>query len=99
MVAGGGEDVVVASTAHPHLIFLTACVDVSLESEVFQNEWGMVLIQELHKVKYPSSGLETRTGLNEEKKYITILSHPDFRGPKPGRKHNHQVCWDQVSHI
>jgi hypothetical protein len=28
-----------------------------------------------------------------------ILSHPDFRGPKPGREHNHQVCWDQVSHI
>jgi hypothetical protein len=27
------------------------------------------------------------------------LSHPGFRGPKPGRKHNHQVCWDQVSHI
>jgi hypothetical protein len=20
-------------------------------------------------------------------------------GPKPGREHNHQVCWDQVSHI
>jgi hypothetical protein len=20
------------------------------------------------------------------------LSHPDFRGPKPGREHNHQVC-------
>jgi hypothetical protein len=27
------------------------------------------------------------------------LSHPGFRGPKPGREHNHQVCWDQVSHI
>jgi hypothetical protein len=27
------------------------------------------------------------------------LSHADFRGPKPGREHNHQVCWDQVSHI
>jgi hypothetical protein len=27
------------------------------------------------------------------------VSHPDFRGPKPGREHNHQVCWDQVSHI
>jgi hypothetical protein len=27
------------------------------------------------------------------------LSHPDFRGPKPGREHKHQVCWDQVSHI
>jgi hypothetical protein len=27
------------------------------------------------------------------------LSHPDFRGPKPRREHNHQVCWDQVSHI
>jgi hypothetical protein len=30
---------------------------------------------------------------------VEILSHPDFRGPKPGREHNHQVCWDQVSHI
>jgi hypothetical protein len=28
-----------------------------------------------------------------------LVSHPDFRGPKPGREHNHQVCWDQVSHI
>jgi hypothetical protein len=27
------------------------------------------------------------------------LSHPGFRGKKPGREHNHQVCWDQVSHI
>jgi transposase InsO family protein len=30
---------------------------------------------------------------------LGYVSHPDFRGPKPGRKHNHQVCWDQVSHI
>jgi hypothetical protein len=30
---------------------------------------------------------------------IPLLSHPDFRGPKPGREHKHQVCWDQVSHI
>jgi hypothetical protein len=30
---------------------------------------------------------------------ITKLSHPDFRGPKPGCEHKHQVCWDQVSHI
>jgi hypothetical protein len=27
------------------------------------------------------------------------LSHPDFGAPKPGREHNHQVCWDQDSHI
>jgi hypothetical protein len=27
------------------------------------------------------------------------MSHPGFRGPKPGSEHNHQVCWDQVSHI
>jgi hypothetical protein len=27
------------------------------------------------------------------------VSHPGFRGPKPGREHNHQVCWDQISHI
>jgi hypothetical protein len=30
---------------------------------------------------------------------LGTLSHPDFRDPKPGREHNHQVCWDQVSHI
>jgi hypothetical protein len=34
------------------------------------------------------------------KKHLPFfLSHPDFRDPKPGREHNHQVCWDQVSHI
>jgi hypothetical protein len=27
------------------------------------------------------------------------LSHPDFGAPRPGCEHNHQVCWDQVSHI
>jgi hypothetical protein len=27
------------------------------------------------------------------------LSHPGFGAPRPGREHNHQVCWDQVSHI
>jgi hypothetical protein len=27
------------------------------------------------------------------------LSHPDFGAPRPGREHNLQVCWDQVSHI
>jgi hypothetical protein len=27
------------------------------------------------------------------------VSHPDFGAPRPGREHNHQVCWDQVSHI
>jgi hypothetical protein len=27
------------------------------------------------------------------------LSHPSFGAPRPGREHNHQVCWDQVSHI
>jgi hypothetical protein len=32
-------------------------------------------------------------------KAMGIMSHPDFRGPKPEREHNHQVCWDQVSHI
>jgi hypothetical protein len=30
---------------------------------------------------------------------IMTMSHPGFRGPKPGREHKHQVCWDQVSHI
>jgi hypothetical protein len=27
------------------------------------------------------------------------VSHPGFGAPRPGREHNHQVCWDQVSHI
>jgi hypothetical protein len=30
---------------------------------------------------------------------IPLLSHPDFGTPRPGREHNHQECWDQVSHI
>ena len=30
---------------------------------------------------------------------VSQLSHPGFGAPKPGREHNHQVCWDQVSHI
>jgi hypothetical protein len=30
---------------------------------------------------------------------IPLLSHPDFGAPRPGREYNHQVCWDQVSHI
>jgi hypothetical protein len=29
----------------------------------------------------------------------TVLSHPGFGAPRPGREHNHQVCWDQVPHI
>jgi hypothetical protein len=28
-----------------------------------------------------------------------LLSHPGFGAPRPGHEHNHQVCWDQVSHI
>jgi hypothetical protein len=27
------------------------------------------------------------------------VSHPGFGAPRPGREHNHQVCWNQVSHI
>jgi hypothetical protein len=27
------------------------------------------------------------------------LSHPVFRGSKTRAQNNHQVCWDQVSHI
>jgi hypothetical protein len=30
--------------------------------------------------------------------WILLLSHLDFRDPKPGRE-IYQVCWDQVSHI
>jgi hypothetical protein len=28
-----------------------------------------------------------------------LVSHLGFGAPRPGREHNHQVCWDQVSHI
>jgi hypothetical protein len=31
--------------------------------------------------------------------HILLVSHPDFGAPRPGREHNHQVCWDQVSHV
>jgi hypothetical protein len=30
---------------------------------------------------------------------LLVLSHPGFGAPRPGREHNHQVCWNQVSHI
>jgi hypothetical protein len=30
---------------------------------------------------------------------MPLLSHPGFGSPRPRREHNHQVCWDQVSHI
>jgi hypothetical protein len=39
------------------------------------------------------------TGLVEVSCDIVFVSHPDFGAPRPGREHNHQVCWDQVSHI
>jgi hypothetical protein len=30
----------------------------------------------------------------------TTMCHTRVLGvPRPGREHNHQVCWDQVSHI
>jgi hypothetical protein len=36
-------------------------------------------------------------GVDEE--VIGCMSHPGFGAPRPGHEHNHQVCWDQVSHI
>jgi hypothetical protein len=27
------------------------------------------------------------------------VSHPGLGAPRPGHEHNHQVCWDQVSHV
>jgi hypothetical protein len=30
---------------------------------------------------------------------VGSVSHPGFGAPRPGCEHNHQVCWDQVSHI
>ena len=32
-------------------------------------------------------------------RFPRVLSHPGFRGTKTRVRHNHQVCWDQVSHI
>jgi hypothetical protein len=29
-----------------------------------------------------------------KEQYHNNLSHPGFRAPRPGREHNHQVCWD-----
>jgi hypothetical protein len=44
---------------------------------------------------YSSAGSKATSGVTSTE----CMSHPDFKGPKPGGKHNHQVCWDQVSHI
>jgi hypothetical protein len=33
------------------------------------------------------------------KQRLRKMSHPGFGAPRPGREYNHQVCWDQVSHI
>jgi hypothetical protein len=44
---------------------------------------------------YPCFGVPTTV----MKDVHRVLSHPDFGAPRPGREHNHQVCWDQVSHI
>ena len=34
------------------------------------------------------------TDLTEGQCHTRVLG-----APRPGREHNHQVCWDQVSHI
>jgi hypothetical protein len=44
-------------------------------------------------------GPTQQKAFEELKQYLLELSHPGFRGAKPGREHKHQVCWDQVSHI
>jgi hypothetical protein len=38
-------------------------------------------------------------GANLFDKMLKESSHPDFGAPRPGREHNHHVCWNQVSHI
>jgi hypothetical protein len=45
---------------------------------------------------FANLNMQQKEKLNE---LISAVSHPGFRGPKPGREHKHQVCWDQVSHI
>jgi hypothetical protein len=40
-------------------------------------------------------GFEARASSDGEHK----LSHPSFGAPRPGHEHNHQVCWDQLSHL
>jgi hypothetical protein len=52
--------------------------------------------------KYTTSSDEGSSSNDEDDLlalFANLMSHPDFRAPRPGREHNHQVCWDQVSHI
>jgi hypothetical protein len=46
------------------------------------------------------TGTMDETDIEQSDSSLTAhLSHPGFGAPRPGREHNHQVCWDQVSHI
>jgi hypothetical protein len=36
---------------------------------------------------------------NSKYLFLPSMSHLGFRAPRPRWEHNHQVCWDQVSHI
>jgi hypothetical protein len=42
---------------------------------------------------------EERGVWRRERGGAAIMSHPGFGAPRPGREHNHQVCWDHVSYI
>jgi hypothetical protein len=42
---------------------------------------------------------KNRTRAQNKNRVVKQVSHPDFGALRPGREHNHQVCWDQVSHI
>jgi hypothetical protein len=44
-------------------------------------------------------GLDGVAFINEVETEAVKMSHPGFTAPRPEREHNHQVCWDQVSHI
>jgi hypothetical protein len=48
----------------------------------------------------PDIGIAMEKEVDEEAKSpAPEVSHLGFGAPRPGREHNHQVYWDQVSHI
>jgi hypothetical protein len=72
----------------------------NLRSEVIELrneglEKDKILISLVNKMKEDEAKYNAQAKVQKAE----VVSHPGFMAPRPGREHNHQVCWDQVSHI
>jgi hypothetical protein len=59
---------------------------------------GNKVIKEINTSKQDIEKL-TEDLSNHERAQDTRCHTRILGAPRPGREHNHQVCWDQVSHI